>query len=340
MNYKTLIFFLLVFPAAAGRPIWAVPAAGLPTIEISATRTGITLGDSLAVRCMVSVPAGVIAGVPYPAVENPFLELELRSDAEESSDGETVKRYDFLTYVFSPDSARVGPFVVHYVTAAGDSGTVTSNTLEFPVRGMLRSPDDSPKPNRAPFDIPGSGLPGWGYALLAALGAALLAAWLLAKRKKRPAPVPVIERPLDEIGEFEQIRALHLRETGQVKELYAMVSGAMRGFVHRNMGFDALYSTTWEIRRTLSRTWKDRETAEIICAILEESDMVKFARFAPPDELSATYIDRAIDPVRKVLEQIAADRERERMADEERRRAAVQTAAAPDSGFEAKGEGR
>lgn len=329
MNQKALILFLLILPAAAGRPTWAAPVAGLPSIEISAADTDIALGDSVAIRCTVTVPTGADAGEPSLREKTSLVELERRSVSEEVSGTGGMRRYDFLAYVFSPDSVRIGPFVVHYVTAAGDSGAVESDVLVLPVRGFLKNPEAPPQPNRSPFEISGGGVPRWVYALLAAALLAAVAVWLFRKRKRRPAPVPVIERPLDEIGEFEHIRALHLREEGQIKELYARVSGTMRGFVHRNMGFDALYSTTDEIRRKLARNWKDRETADAIRAVLEESDMVKFARYLPPDALSATIIDRAIVPVRKVMDQLAAERERERLAEEERRRTAASSPAVP-----------
>jgi len=147
-----------------------------------------------------------------------------------------------------------------------------------------------------------------------------VAAFLILRRRKSPEPAVAIGRPLDEIAEFENIRARHLTETGQIKELYAQVSGALRGFVHRNMGFEALYSTTGEIRRKLARNWKDSETGDAIRAIFEESDMVKFAKYIPPEETSSTVIDRAIIPVKKALELIAEERERERAAEEEGRK--------------------
>jgi hypothetical protein len=321
MNRRALILFLLILPVIAERPSIAAPLSGLPSISISAADTDIALGDSVSIRCTVFIPSGADAGEPSLMEENPSVEMERRSFAEDAVPSGRLRRYDFLAYVFSPDSVRIGPFAARCVTAAGDSGAVESNVIVLPVRGFLKNPQAPPRPNRDPFEITGKGFPLWVYAIIAAL-AAVIAVWLFRKRKRRPAPAPVIERPLDEIGEFERIRAMRLDEEGRIKELYVSVSAAMRGFAHRNMGFDAMFSTTEEIRRKLTRASKHRETAGAILTVLEEADMVNFARYVPPEELSATVIDRAIAPVRKVLDQIAAERERERAIEEERRRTA------------------
>jgi hypothetical protein len=327
MDLINCILFLLMLATPGERLATAALPAGPPTIEISAADSAISLGDSVSIRCTVTIPTGVEVAEPRLREENSSFEIERRIDSMEKTASGRVQRYEYLIYVFSPDSVRVGPFITPYVTANGDSGVAVSNILDFTVAGFMENPEAPPKPSRDPLEIKGGGFPVWGWVLIAAALVAALAIYMILRRKKKPVPAVIIERSLDEIGEFEHIRALHLKESGQIKELYAQVSGAMRGFLHRNMGFDALYSTTEEIRRKLSRTWKDRESADAIRVIFEESDMVKFAKYTPPEELSSTVIDRAIIPVRRALDVIAEESERARVAEEERRRASAPTAA-------------
>lgn len=319
MNPIPILFCLICLLAPEAGAVNAALAGNPVTVEISTSKAGISIGDSLTLLCTVMLPEEVQAAAPVLKEKNPFIDVDAQWSGEGKTSTGIVRRYGFLAYVSAVDSARVGPFAVRYVTAEGDSGEALSNVLDLKVAGVLKSPDDPPRPNRGPFEINARGVPFWVFPLILALAAAL-AVWLLLKRRKGFVPAPASERPLDEIGEFEYIRALQLREKGQVKELYAMVSSAMRGFIHRNMGFDALYSTTDEIRRMLESGWKDRETAVSIRKIFEESDMVKFAKYVPSEELSSTVIDRAIIPVKTVLGQIAAERERERLAEEERKR--------------------
>lgn len=324
-----------VFLVSGGGAFAASPGA-IPMVRISIPQSRITIGDSVAIRCTVTVPPGVIVAEPFPVEENPFLDVERRAVGEEKTAAGIVRNYDFVGYVLSPDSVRIGPFAVRYI-AAGDTGQVVSAAFDFRVAGFVKSAEDSLRQRRGPVRVSGGWFPLWLLLLILVLLA--VAVFLYRRRRKHPVPLPETEGPPDEIELFERIRSQHLAETGRVKELYAEVSDAMRGFVHRNMGFDALYSTTDEIRRGL-RAWKDRETADAVRVIFEESDMVKFARYLPAPEQPASLIDRALVPVRTVIAGIEAERERERLAEEERRRAAVPppSAASPADASPSAGE--
>jgi len=149
--------------------------------------------------------------------------------------------------------------------------------------------------------------------LLVAAVAAVL--YFLRKRKTPAAPTPPPE-PIDEIKEFERIKELRLHEKGKIRELYIMVSNAMRGFLHRNLEFDALYETTEEILDRLSRDSIDDVTYRKIREIFHESDMVKFAKYVPAPELCSTIVDRALVPVRTILERIERERAMRAAAEE------------------------
>lgn len=322
-------FCFLLFCFAEGAPaLVAGPPEGL-SIEIKASRPGIVIGDSLSIFCTVTLPDSVQAGEPYLKDKSLFIDTQKQWTKEEktpSGKGTVRRTYGFLTYIHSADTLKVGPFVLDFVTGSGRGGEALSNVLEIRAAGVAEKADAPPRPNRAPLGIPAKGFPGW-LLLLILLVLASAIAWYILKRRKKKVSAPVITGPMDEMEEFERIRALHLLESGQVKELYLMVSTAMRGFIHRNMGFEAMYSTTEEIKRTLARKTGYGEVADSFREIFEESDMVKFAKYIPPVEISSTVIDRAEAPVRKVLEQISLEKERARIAAEEtKRRKAVEEA--------------
>jgi hypothetical protein len=321
MSVRLLIISILVF--TGGTSVRASLPADSVRVSISVSRGSLAIGDSVTVESAVTVPRGITATEPFPMEPDPLLDIEKRDVREEPTASGAVRTYRFLAYISAVDTVRIGPFAVRWSSASGDSGSAVSNTLVIPIKGLVEKPDAAPKPSRAPLPIPSRGLPWWLIPLAAALVAAG-AVWYLLKRRKKPgAVVPVPLKPIDELDEFERIRLLRLLETGQVKELYASVSGAMRAFMHRNMGFEAMYRTTGEIKRALDRASVDPAVKESIRGIFDESDMVKFAKFIPPAERSSTIIDRALVPVRSVLEQA----ERERLAEEERKRA--QTAGKP-----------
>jgi len=311
-----LIFLILVLICTGETAQAAVPPESV-TVEITPSTTEVTVGDSLTIFCTLSIPENVRAGVPELMGENPFLEVSNQwHRADQGSPGERIELYGFLTYIFAPDSLSVGPFRVAYATADGDTASAFSNVLTFEVKGYITDPKTPPKPHRNPFAVSSEGLPAWLIILLIALGVFALSTlvYCFLRKNRHAVSVPPPE-PVDEIGEFERIREMHLAESGRFKDLYTLTSKALRAFMHRNMGFEALYDTTGEIVTHLSKHSSDDVVKREILEIFEESDMVKFAKFIPPCERSTSVVDRSLKPVKTVLEEIKREQARLAAAD-------------------------
>jgi len=285
-----------------------------------------TIGDSLTVTCRIHVPGEYRLGDPVFSDPGPFVEFMPGTTHRASApDGYVDVLFTFDAYVFKPDSLTIGPYAVDYVTARGDSGKVVSNPVTLVVRAVAAPTADGtplePKPNKPPLTIASRGFPTWVIIVLALLIAT--AAWFyLRYRKNHSRTKPVVSAgPIDELGEFENIRAKRLYETGKIKELYVEISNALRGFLYRNLHVDTEHETTFEIMSNLVKTDRDGITGDVH-RILMEADMVKFARYIPPADRSGTVIDRALDPVQKVLGRI----EREKALEAEKHRIAEETA--------------
>ncbi len=304
-----LVLFFIMFGMV---PISVSSTPDSVTIRLDASTSHVTIGDSLSVFCTVTTPDDVQTSEPYLIYKSPLFDIEKQWEKSERADtGSVNEHYGFLLYVFAPDTLRVGPFIVQYVTAEGDTGIVQSDTIMFPVTGVVQDPESPPLPNRSPFEIASQGIPFWMIIVLALfiLIAVVVGAYLMYRKKRSLRPVPM--KPIDEIGEFERIRKLKLQESGRFKELYFLVSTALRGFIHRKMEFDALYETTHEITQNLTKTSQDTGITGSISEILEESDRVKFAKYTPAPEFSSSLIDRALEPVNTILADIERKKEAE-----------------------------
>lgn len=289
------------------------------TLKIETSTRNITLGDSLSLFCTVTVPDDVIVSEPHLEERSPLYELQKRWEKlGNDTPRATTHRYNYLLYVFSPDTLRIGPLNVAFVTAGGDRGIVSSGLLVLPVSSVISDSTAAPRPNRSPLEIAATGVPIWLWVLIVLLFvlAVCYAVYHFFFRRKKPAQ-QVIEKPIDELEEFERIRRMHLRESGELKKLYILVSSALRGFIHRNMELDALFETTEEIRKNLERTRGSGDISRLFTEILDESDQVKFAKYLPPIERSSSVIDRALAPVKEILDERARARERERAAQAE-----------------------
>jgi hypothetical protein len=101
------------------------------------------------------------------------------------------------------------------------------------------------------------------------------------------------------------LRREELARAGRVKEHYIRLTDIVRPYLERRFGVPALDLTTSEILAAIAGTGGDTRAlgegtakAELM-RLLEEADLVKFARLEPPAPLAEGAIDRAADFVRE-----------------------------------------
>jgi len=308
MYHRTIYILLVMFCVLSVDKASSVVHSENIAIELSLSNPLPTIGDSLTIYCTVLIPDGVQVSTPFPAENSPLVDIEHQwKHVEETGSDITRETHGFLVYVFTPDTLTVGPFTVNYLSAGSEDGSISSGVLTVPVKSILKNPESSLLPNRGPVGIPSTNILFWLIPLLV-FCVLIFIALMYVIRKKKARSIPLLPVPIDEIGEFERIRKQKLHEKGQIKELYILVSNAMRGFIHRNMNYEALYKTSEEIVTELFPDLSDVTVSNDIKNVFDESDMVKFAKFHPPDELTSTIIDRAERPVKTILEKIKLEK--------------------------------
>jgi hypothetical protein len=118
-------------------------------------------------------------------------------------------------------------------------------------------------------------------AIPAALALGFLFSRLLPKLKKTPPPPPPIppwRRALDQLSTLESERLL---EAGRGAEYIDRVSDTLREYLGSRYGFDGLESTTREVLRQMTEKAPDFRFETEVRAILQRSDLAKFARRVP-----------------------------------------------------------
>jgi len=109
--------------------------------------------------------------------------------------------------------------------------------------------------------------------------------------KKRPAPLVVTPRvvertsfvsPLDVLNtQLEELKRRDLIHQLEIKTYYSDLGDILRRYIEDAHDIPALESTTGEIRTTFKHRGLHSELAHPCLSILEEADMVKFAKFTP-----------------------------------------------------------
>lgn len=317
-------------PAPAEPPVPAdmssAPAAESPlAISSRLTPDPSQVGDLLKLEVTVAYPAGHAVNVPLGLKLEP-LHLVSVDESEPESTGQGFRKVFTLTLQhFATGPARTPPFAITYVDPDGAVHTATVPPHDFTVTALLANEADPKRQGEDPpvsLEYPNTraevAIYYTGGALLAGFLSALL--WIRWRRRPRPVVLPPPEPP-DRVA----LRALdRLQESdyagkGEFQLHYLMLTEIMKGYLEGRFGIDALERTTDELRRTLLAS--EAAIAPLrptdVVRFLQQCDLVKFARFAPPPSEATAAVDQARDMVRAttpaaVLEaQVAKDKSQE-----------------------------
>jgi hypothetical protein len=102
--------------------------------------------------------------------------------------------------------------------------------------------------------------------------------------------------------ELARIEALGLIEKGLVKHFYTLVSEVLRRYIERKYGVLAMELPTSFIMRAITGRGLMTACGERVREVLEECDLVKFARYIPPDETTMGLLSAVRNIVRETSE--------------------------------------
>jgi len=106
--------------------------------------------------------------------------------------------------------------------------------------------------------------------------------------------------------ELDRIRALGLPERAMTKEFYTLVSETVRRFIERQFGVLAMESPTSLTVEMLGTVGISGQAVGLTEGVLGESDLVKFAKFTPPQHVIDTLLERAREVVRAMAAEVVA----------------------------------
>lgn len=274
----------LVVVALLGAALAAPVAAPLGAQEPFPLRAGATVtpdtvrvGDPFVVRVRIQAPAG--ARIEFPDVPDSSGTVQaldpVRIDSLSLAAGiEQTAIYRVAAWDVNEQPIVLGDVVVQSGAA---ERKVPLRDLAVFVRSVL--PADSakrvPKPPRAIFEFEQSLW--WLWALLAA--AALLVGllvWWWMRRRRRPAAVTPIDAFAHAEREFDRIEKLGLVEAGERGRFVALMVEVLRDYLAIRHPAASLSLTSTELLAALRG--ERALPQERLRRVLEESDLVKFAR--------------------------------------------------------------
>jgi len=303
---------VLLFGVVMARPMLASGAAPVPEVALGAGAVADTLaatwntgamtvhlGERVKLRAAVPVPeAGARLVGPSPGPEGPVEVLS--GSAVPSGPDSAAWLMEISLFDLGEHDLAGLPF---RLTAGARSVPVALRDCRITVLASL--PDSAGAGDlrdvKGPVPVPLA----WRWGRVAAafllLAALVLGVWFLRRRASKPI-TPVL--PLEPLRSPEEVALLALRDLeedalpgrGRRKEHYVRLSGILRTYVEARYRIPAVESTTEELREAL-RGPEGRRVGEshVLLEVLEESDLVKFAKADPgtPAAVDALHRSRA-----------------------------------------------
>lgn len=296
-----------------GLAIAGGPAAAAPGITTQVAPSVIHIGDTVTVSVTITPGDGVQPVAPGTKVGS--FEILGATPPHDAPGG--ARALDLFLTTFETGSQTIPPIAIG-VAAGGRIDSVRTSPWRVSVESLL--PADTTqadsariKPARPPMSL--SQRFRWGVAfgylvVLGLLGLAAVWAWRRWRASRRPgvaaASPPVPARPPLEVAlsALREIEARGYVPRGLYKEHYSQSLDVARGFIEGELSIEALDRTTFELMQALERAPLAAGSRRELARLLDEADLVKFARWTPPSEAAGALIDR----VRLWVQALATDR--------------------------------
>ncbi|MCA9704483.1 MAG: hypothetical protein KDK70_01390 [Myxococcales bacterium] len=269
------------------------------------------VGDLLVFEVVAAYPRDVRVNLPPRLDFAPLHHVRTEEGEPEPTGDGLRKTFRIELQHFEVGPAQIPAFPLTYVDADGEVHTVQIPARPFTVESLLANEDD---PQRRGEDPPISReYPDTLTETIvwSALGTLLLAlgAWLVLRRlwgRERaivlPPPIPPHQVAFEALDDLERGELL---AQGQVQRYYVELTEIAKGYIEGRFGVLALDRTTDEIRQALLRDGARVAplSPDEVVAFLQRCDLVKFARWQPPEEQSR----EALGEVRQMVQSSLPD---------------------------------
>lgn len=301
MKNRHLIFFFLLLAQA-------LLFAQAPDVQIKfwAEPDTAIIGDVIHFKCTTTYDDNVtVSGLGLQAIQNEWLEIQGKPSISKGDSLQTNGKYrliqneDLSAIVYLDSGGITIPPIVYQVVTNDTTYSYQSDSVHITIKAIIRSTDlpqgikEIILERRTIWDF----MP-W---IIGGLLVALIAYFYF--RKKSP-DVLIEEDIIPSVPPLEEaIAALSQLQESQVwvtqpKNNQIELSQILRRYLEREFDIPALENTTGEIDRALVKFATPNQRL-ILIRLLNESDLVKFAKMTMPEDRQAESLENAIQWVKK-----------------------------------------
>ncbi len=290
------LIFLLFLPLAS-----AVAQQGTNrTVNVRAelARKEIVLGDQIFLTVNVSAPPGTtVYPIPATTIEGVEGAEVIRAEALNTlaENPELLLEQRFLITSFDTGYVSIPPMPVYFEAANGVRDTAFTSDLRLAVRGAVVSEEEDIMPIKPIIEEPRNLLDYWWVFAILLLALLIFAVREYRRRQTAEAPPPPPPPPAHEIAlaRLNDLEKRRLWQEGKTEAYYVELTRILRTYLEERFGIPALEMTTRQISSALdTREGLNREQRTELSELLQLSDLVKFARATPAEELHPQGLGR------------------------------------------------
>jgi hypothetical protein len=259
------------------------------TIQTRVDRAKIKLGDVFTYTLSIHSKAGVQVMLPgWGANLGQFEIRDYKTSESKNKDGSVTGTSIYYLAVYDTGKFTIPPVMVPYKLPgetenrqlASDSVAIEvesiASTEAKDIRG-LKTQAAIPPDYRLVYLVAGLAL------FLALVTGGIIYAVRRSRRKKQLQAEPFVGPPHEvAIQELEALLASGLLEQNRIKEFYFELSEIVRRYLGRRFQIYTLERTTTEIMEQLEKLFLSESAFGMISSFLNDTDLVKFARYIPP----------------------------------------------------------
>ena len=282
-------------------------AQSLPVgVGLTVEPDSVTVGDHFTIT--LSANHSPDYHVMFPRVPAEWGEFEIRGQRAlptiDNGDGTLTSATEIEAVLFKPGTHATPSLSVSVRRPDGTVIYRPARPIDVTVDSVLTPNDTEKRDIRPQADIPVPAVWPWAAGGAATLGLLAVAGGLLWRRKfmgdTTPPPQPQIPPADAALTELDRIEALNLPAQGRFEEHYVLVSACLRRYIQGRFGIPALDLTTRQIKDMMSTRRSRGVDLRGFGQVLDESDLVKFARFLPMRDEAMAVVRQSRDLILRI----------------------------------------